>query len=198
VSATTQTVSLTPWRGCPVTPAHRMTLSGIPDRDCRLGSGGGGSTPPGITPWDVIPGGEWQLRLLPFQASSARLSDHRSSRARCSHRQCAGGITQGPGRHPRGLKASGEHRPENDWDFAIYYRDCHARHGILTSCSLDLVGDRRAAFPTVLAGNQICRLRATAGREDLATELSVDRPFRYAPAGGTCQPQSPMVLLTPG
>jgi hypothetical protein len=61
----------------------------------------------------------------------------------------------GPGRHPRALKASGEHRPENDRDFAIYYRDSHARHGILTSRSLDLAGDRRAAFPTALVGNQI-------------------------------------------
>jgi hypothetical protein len=33
---------------------------------------------------------------------------------------------------PSGFKASGEHRPENDWDSAIYYRHSHARHGILT------------------------------------------------------------------
>jgi hypothetical protein len=132
-----------------------MTLS----RDTRQGLPAGKrrrqSTPPGITPGTSFPGDEWQRRLLPFQASSARLSDHGSSRVRCPHRQCAGGITRGPGRHPRALKASGEHRPENDRDFAIYYQDSHARHRILTSRSLDLVGDRRAAFPAVLVGNQI-------------------------------------------
>jgi hypothetical protein len=61
----------------------------------------------------------------------------------------------GPGRHPRGLKASGERHRENDRDFAIYYRDSHARDGILTSRSLDLVGDRRAAFALATLGGYL-------------------------------------------
>ena len=61
----------------------------------------------------------------------------------------------GPGRHPRGLKASGERHRENDRDFAIYYRDSHARDGILTSRSLNLVGDRRAAFALATLGGYL-------------------------------------------
>lgn len=42
------------------------------------------------------------------------------------------------------------------------------------------------------------RLRATAWRDDLVAQMSADSPFRYAPSGGTCQPQSPVALLFPG